>query len=41
MSIDEIYEIETNDFDSDIMKVWDFFFQDSPSWSGDFQQNPN
>ena len=28
-------------FDSYIMRVLDFLFQDSPSWSGDFQQNAN
>ena len=36
MSIDEIYAIETNNFNSDIMRVRDFFFEESLSWFGDF-----
>ena len=39
--LDEICAIKTNNFDSDIMRVRDFFFKESLSWSGDFQQNAN
>ena len=38
-STDEIYEIKTNNVDSDIMRVRYFSFKESPSWSDDFQQN--
>ena len=40
-SIDKIHAIKTNNFDSDIIRVRDFYFKESPSWSGDFQQNAN
>ena len=32
---------KTNNFESDIIRVQDFYFLERPSWSGDFQQNAN
>ena len=39
--IDKSYAIKTNNFESDIIGVRDFYFLESPSWPGDFQQNGN
>ena len=39
--MDKIYAIKTNNFVSDIIRVRDFYFKESPSWSGDFLQNAN
>ena len=36
-----MYAIKTNNFESDIIIVRDFYFSEGPSWSGDFQQNAN
>ena len=38
---EEIYAIKTNNFNLVIMRVQDVYFQQSPPWSGDFQQNAN
>ena len=32
---------KTNNFESDIIRVRDFYFLERPLWSGDFQQNAN
>ena len=40
-SKDKIYAIKTNNFESDIFRVRDFYFWERPPWSGDFQQNVN
>ena len=36
--MDEIHAIDTNNFYFDILRVRDFYFKESLSWSGDFQQ---
>ena len=36
-----MYAIKTNNFESDIFRVRDFYFLERPSWTGDFQQNAN
>ena len=36
-----MYAIETNNFESVITRVRDFYFYERPSWSGDFKQNAN
>ena len=40
-SEDKIYAIKNNNFESDIIRVRDFYFKERPSWSSDFQQNAN
>ena len=40
-SKDKIYAIKTNNFESDIIRVRDFYSKERPLWSGDFQQNAN
>ena len=40
-SKDKIYAIKTNNFQSDIIRVRDFYFEERPSWTVDFQQNAN
>ena len=41
MSTKKMYAIKTNNFYYDNMKVRDFYFSESLSWPGDFQQNAN
>ena len=40
-SKDKIYAIKTKKFESDIIRMRDFYFLEMASWSGDFQQNAN
>ena len=40
-SKDIIYAIQINNFESDIIRLRDFYLKERPSWSGDFQQNAN
>ena len=38
---DKIYAIKNKNFESDIIRIRDFYFKKRSSWSGDFQQNAN